>query len=179
MTVLFWTLVALLGAVVLALLLPWHVRIEGHTTPRAARVELRLLGGLAPAIPIPLGRGGKDVRKDRRNRRRSRRRRGRGAPRGIPALIRGILSAFRVRRLEVTGRIGLADPADTGQLWAAVAPVAFALAGPRRKIDIRPDFAGPRFDIDGRGEGTIRPLGLLTAGARFAWTNMIAGRETA
>jgi hypothetical protein len=86
-------------------------------------------------------------------------------------LIRGILSSVRLDRLTLAGRIGLDDPADTGQVWGLLVPLIQILRGPRRRIDLAPDFSGPCLDLEATGEIAILPLRLIRAGAIFAWTN--------
>jgi hypothetical protein len=166
-----WLLAALLGLVSLVLLCPWHLRVAGTTAPPTARVELRLVAGLAPAIRLPLGQRGRAT--DTKAQRRRPRARRRGPPRETAALIRGILQSMRLRRLSLSGRIGLDDPAETGQLWALIVPLAHLLGGPRRRIDLVPEFAGPCLDLEASGEIAVRPLRLIRAGAAFALANGI------
>ncbi|KPQ13748.1 MAG: Protein of unknown function (DUF2953) [Rhodobacteraceae bacterium HLUCCO18] len=167
MAALIWIAAALVVLVMLALLMPWHLCFRGTTQPFALRLHLRLLGGHAPGIPIPLARSA-----DRKGARRSRKdRRKRAMPRGLPDLVLGLLSAFRVRRLRLTGRFGLPDPADTGTLWGCLTPVIYGLSGGERRIDIAPEFSGACLDLTGSGELLIHPLRLLRAGLAFAWAN--------
>jgi hypothetical protein len=165
-TVLLWLLAAL---AVTALFSPWHLRLSGRTVPPSASAELRLLAGHAPPIPIPLGpRGGRQARGTKRKRKKSHHR----APlRGTAALIRGIVSSVRLDRLTLAGRIGFDDPADTGHVWGLLVPLIQVFRGPRRRIDLAPDFAGPCLDLEATGEIAILPLRLIRAGAIFAWTN--------
>jgi hypothetical protein len=170
--VLAWLLFALLALVLLTLLAPWHLRFDGRTSPLSARVELRLLAGLAPPIPIPLGRN-KDAphRAKRAKPKRSGRRRSGRLPRGIGALILDLFDAVRIRSLHLSGRFGLDDPADTGVLWGRMAPLVYTLSGAGRRIDLVPEFSGPCLDLEATGEVAIRPVRLLRAGAVLAWAN--------
>lgn len=179
MGVLGWLLTALLGLLLGALLAPWHVRFIGRTAPLRGRVELRLLAGNAPAIPIPLGRsrkpGGRKRKHGRKEApRKGTSRRGRPLPAGILDLVFGILAAIRFRRFRVAGRIGLDDPADTGMLWGHLAPFVYGLSAPGREIEVSPDFSGPCFDLEARGDIAILPIRLLRAGAAFGWANLRA-----
>lgn len=172
MSVLGWGLAGLGALVLAALLSPWHLRLSGTTAPLSARAELRLFAGKAPPIPIPLGRrGGREGSDTKRKRQTSRHR---APPRGTAALIHGILSAIRVHRLTLAGRIGLDDPADTGRLWGMIQPLIHVLRGPRRLIDLAPEFSGPCLDLAATGEVAILPLRLIRAAATFAWTNRSA-----
>jgi hypothetical protein len=168
MSIVLWSLAALAGLVLIVLLSPWHLRLSGTTSPPAARAELRLLAGHAPSIAIPLRPRGPKAPDRKRKRKTSRRR---APPRGTLALLRGILGAFRLRRLTLAGRIGLDDPADTGRLWALIVALSHTLRGPSRRIDLAPDFSGPCLDLEATGEIAVLPLRLIRAGAAFAWAN--------
>jgi hypothetical protein len=165
-----WIAAALIGVVLLVLLTPWHVRFRGTTAPVSLRVHLRLLGGLAPGIPIPIGRS-KDRDKPKTEGKARKRRRKRGTPRGLRDFVFGLLSALRLRNLQLSGRIGLPDPADTGTLWGALTPFIYGLGGTGRRIDIAPDFTGHCLDLDGSGDLVVRPTRLLRAGLAFVWAN--------
>jgi hypothetical protein len=173
MAALIWIAAALVMLVLLALLMPWHLRFRGTTAPLALRLHLRLLGGYAPGIPIPLTRStDREGAREQRQKRKTRKpRRKRAMPRGLRDLVFGVLSAFRVQRLRLTGRIGLHDPADTGTLWGCLTPAIYGLSGGERRIDIAPEFSGACLDLTGSGELVIRPLRLLRAGLAFAWAN--------
>lgn len=59
-------------------------------------------------------------------------------------------------------RIGLGDPADTGQLWAIVGPVAGVLASIQdASIEIEPEFIDARFELDSSGNIRLIPLQLI------------------
>lgn len=59
-------------------------------------------------------------------------------------------------------RVGLGDPADTGQLWAIMGPLAGVLANTREaSITIEPDFMDAHFEFDGSGRIRFVPLQLL------------------
>ena len=58
--------------------------------------------------------------------------------------------------------IGLGDPADTGQLWAIMGPVAGILANVQgASIAMQPDFVDATFELDGSGSIQIIPLQLI------------------
>jgi hypothetical protein len=171
MPVLAWGLLALLALLLLVLLTPWHVRLAGRTTPLEGRVEVRFLGGYAPAVRLPLGRSPDREPKLKKPRQTTGKKRKRSMPRGIADLVFGLLAAFRVRRLHLAGRFGLDDPADTGTLWGRLSPLVYGLTGPGRRIALAPDFGGPCLDLEGFAEIAIRPTRLLRAGIAFAWAN--------
>ena len=166
-----WIAAGLIGGLVLVLLLPWHVRFRGTTSPFELRVRLRPMGGLGPGIPIPIRRSSAHVARRKTGKPRKRRRKG-GPPKGLRDLALGLLSACRPRKLQLSGRIGLSDPADTGVLWGQLTPFVYVLgAGGARHIDIAPEFSGPCFDLEGSGHLVIRPARLLRTALRFAWAN--------
>jgi hypothetical protein len=166
-------LVATLVLLLAGLLAPWHVRLAGRTSPLSARVELRLLSGLAPPIPIPLGRH----RKDRgqagdKPTKRARRARQRPMSTGRVDFAFAIVRAVRFGSLRLSGRFGLDDPADTGILWGRLAPFVYTLSGPNRRIELSPDFAGPCLDLEGAARVVVSPWRLLRAGLAFGRANM-------
>lgn len=84
-------------------------------------------------------------------------------------IIRFISDMWRaVHKKEVSARVrvGLGDPADTGQLWAIVGPMAGMLANVQAaSIDIEPDFLDATLDLDSSGSVRIIPLHMIYLGA--------------
>jgi len=80
-------------------------------------------------------------------------------------------------------RVGLGDPADTGQLWAVLGPVAGALAMfEGASIRLLPDFAAAVVELQGSGRLRIVPLEIvsLAAGALLSppmWQGMLRMRR--
>ena len=63
------------------------------------------------------------------------------------------------KNVRLLVRLGLGDPADTGQLWAVLGPLSGMLARLRDiRITIEPDFLDPTFEVD--SSGTIRMIPL-------------------
>lgn len=59
-------------------------------------------------------------------------------------------------------RIGLGDPADTGQLWALMGPVAGVLANCKgASFEIEPEFYEETFELDSSGRIEFVPLQIL------------------
>ena len=59
-------------------------------------------------------------------------------------------------------RIGLGDPADTGQLWAILGPIAGLLASVREaSICLEPEFSDTTFELDSSGSIRIIPLHII------------------
>jgi len=58
--------------------------------------------------------------------------------------------------------LGLGDPADTGQLWAFIGPMAGMLATAQEtSINVVPDFLEETFELDSGGEIRLVPLQVL------------------
>lgn len=76
--------------------------------------------------------------------------------------IRAIWRAIDKQNLRLRIRIGLGDPADTGQLWAVVGPLSGLLANAREaSIEIEPEFVDPVFELDSSGRIRVIPLQLV------------------
>jgi len=76
--------------------------------------------------------------------------------------VKDLWRAVRKDKIRLRARVGLGDPADTGQLWALVGPVAGALSMVKSaSITVQPEFLDPVFDIDARGRIRIIPLQLI------------------
>lgn len=86
-------------------------------------------------------------------------------------LIQDLLRAVRVHRLRLQMRIGLGDPAETGWLWAWVAPLAVAARG-RRNVQVRiePDFIDAALAFEASGRVRFVPLRLLALAIGFAFS---------
>jgi hypothetical protein len=96
------------------------------------------------------------------------------------------LRQIRMHELTVDFDVGLAEPADTGMLFAAVAPATVA-ARSFEPLDlrIRPDFAQQRLEGYARGDIRVIPIALLAVFMLFALSlttlraikNMVAARR--
>jgi hypothetical protein len=70
--------------------------------------------------------------------------------------------AFHKRDLSLRLRLGLGDPAETGQLWAVLGPLAGMLASVQQaSIQVEPEFFDATFEVDGSGNIRLIPLQLL------------------
>lgn len=75
--------------------------------------------------------------------------------------------AIHKRDVRLHLRIGLGDPADTGQLWAVVGPAAGILSNTKEaSIEIVPEFFDETLELDSSGKIRLIPLRMicLTAG---------------
>lgn len=70
--------------------------------------------------------------------------------------------ALHKKDLSLRVRVGLGDPAETGQLWAVVGPVAGVLASVQEaSIAIEPEFFDTVFELDTSGSIRIIPLQII------------------
>ena len=82
--------------------------------------------------------------------------------RRIIKFIRDLWRAVHKRNVSLRVRIGVGDPADTGQLWAIVGPAAAILANIQEaSITIEPEFFDPIFELDSSGSIRLIPLQVI------------------
>ncbi len=75
---------------------------------------------------------------------------------------RGLWRALRKRDLYLRIRVGLGDPADTGQLWALCGPLSGLLATVEQaSVELEPEFVDAVFEFDSGGKLSVIPLQLL------------------
>jgi len=80
----------------------------------------------------------------------------------IIKFIRDFWYAIHKDNLTLRIRIGLGDPADTGQLWAIVGPVSGMLATIQEaSIEIEPEFIDAIFELESSGNIRIIPLQMI------------------
>ena len=76
--------------------------------------------------------------------------------------IRDFWHAIQKHNLRLRIRIGLGDPADTGQMWAIIGPVSGMLATiEQASIEIEPEFIDSVFELDSSGNIRIIPLQMI------------------
>ncbi len=82
--------------------------------------------------------------------------------RRILKFLRDFWQAIHKQELRLYLRIGLDDPADTGQLWAMMGPLAALLANSRNvSYQLVPEFNEETFELQGSGRVEIVPLQLI------------------
>ena len=70
--------------------------------------------------------------------------------------------AVHKRDVRLRVRLGLGDPADTGQLWALIGPMSGLLANvPDASISVEPEFLDATIELDGSGNIRVIPLQLV------------------
>ena len=86
----------------------------------------------------------------------------------ILSFIQNTLNILRFEISKLHLRLGLDDPADTGNLWSILGPVS-AILGSRLTEDIivEPDFSEPRIDLDIEGRMSVKPVKLIYVSLLF------------
>lgn len=75
---------------------------------------------------------------------------------------RDLWCALHKRDLRLYLRVGLGDPADTGQLWALCGPLSGWLQTVEdASIELEPEFMDAVFEVDSSGRLSLIPLRLL------------------
>ncbi len=70
--------------------------------------------------------------------------------------------AIHKKNVRLLVRMGLGDPADTGQLWAVFGPLSGFFANLRDiRIAIEPDFVDTTFEVDSSGTIRLVPLQFM------------------
>ena len=83
----------------------------------------------------------------------------------ILRFVRDLWRAIHKRELRLQLRIGLDDPANTGQLWALMGPLsAIAANSQTAEISIEPDFMRSTLELQSSGRIRLVPLQLLGLG---------------
>ena len=83
--------------------------------------------------------------------------------------IKDLLRAAHTHELFFRFRIGLGDPADTGQLWALLGPVAAMVTSIRSAVvRIEPEFINSAFEIQSHGKFRLIPLQFIALTITFA-----------
>lgn len=82
--------------------------------------------------------------------------------RRIFRFVRDLWRGVKKEDLKLYARIGLGDPADTGQLWGLLGPVSGLLAGVRNVgVTLEPVFDEPVFQLKSSGRLRVVPLQIL------------------
>jgi hypothetical protein len=170
---LLWTVLALIGLLVVALAVPVELMAQVHWGERR-RVWVRItwLFGLLRLQRDMGGQKPHGARKKPRKKKKKRR------PVGKPSLavlrrgfrlLRELFGRIGIRYLELDLVLGSDDPATTGEMVGFSAPfVALANSLPHTSVTLSPDFGGARFDGMGAGEIRVQPIQLLAPLFAFA-----------
>ncbi len=181
MAIALWILVAIVCALGLVLIIPVDLGVRATAGQGAAlQVSLAPVAGKLPPISIvdtARGKGRPKPTPKARQRVSGRSGRGRALLNAVPRLVVELVAAFHLRSVTANVIFGLGDPADTGRLYGALAPLAFGLsAWPANRIQLQPDFenavVGGQIDLRLR----VRPGALILPIMRFAWHVFVVGR---
>ena len=63
----------------------------------------------------------------------------------IPKIVAGIVQSFRFNQLNLQGRVGMRDPADTGMIFGTVQSLQYLFSN-KVHIDVIPDFYQRRLE---------------------------------
>jgi len=169
-------LLAAAGLLVAALAVPVRIALRVASRPQAVDLaigwpvpwlpQLRLP---RPGPPRPAATSRRAVARRRRRHAAGGRFRSRALP-ALPAFLSASLRAISVERLSLSARFGAGDPALTGQIYGACAPLVFGTVGLRRiELSLEPDFGRACLSAEGQAVFRIRPLALAGPGLRFLW----------
>jgi hypothetical protein len=106
-----------------------------------------------------------------------------GMPARLLRLTRDVWRQLRVRQLYLHLTFGLDDPADTGQLFGALAPALIqADRLSRLDLQVHPDFSQPILLVNGRGQVRVIPLAIIGAMIAFlmsptCWRGFVAAAK--
>ncbi len=165
-----------------ALVTPVKLEFTMRSSPKQrVKIAARLLGGLTP--PIVIHNSDRQGRKEKHRQtvvRPRRRERGKTSHQAIarvrrvilaaPHLLADLLRPIRIEQLTVDADIGLADPADTGQVVGLLAPVIYSrLTADVVSIAVRPDFVTPGVSGEVFARLSVTPVAFIAPAARFAW----------
>lgn len=88
--------------------------------------------------------------------------------RRITRLVGDVWHAVHKEDVKMRLRIGLGDPADTGQLWAVLGPVSGMLGSVQDvSVKIEPEFIDETLELVGNGSIRIIPLQIIYLAAAF------------
>lgn len=82
--------------------------------------------------------------------------------RRIIRFVNDLWHAVHKKNVSLRIRIGLGDPADTGQLWGIFGPISGMLANVEEaSVEIEPEFLDTTFELDSSGNVRIIPLQMI------------------
>ncbi|HEY82406.1 MAG TPA: hypothetical protein G4O01_03845 [Dehalococcoidia bacterium] len=173
-----WVIIAsaaLAALLILALFVPLELAVQLSTAERP-RLRMRLVW-LFGLVRKEIGRGEKKPAAPKKTGKK------RINPRDILSLLQtkgllqqlkislqGMLRSLEIKNLTADFKVGLGDPADTGLLFALLAPVILWLnSSLPLRISAQPSFAdAPTFTGYSHGAVRVRPIRLVIPLLRFA-----------
>ncbi len=160
-------LCGIVGVLVVVALCPIRLRLTAGSEPQRIRLDLRLLDGMAPAIPLlnlpeqrehsrPVGDASADTKPRPRKRKRwGGQRLDLETGRKLLALLAEVPDAFRLTEVRGDLSFGLGDPAETGATYGMLAPLVYGGSGGERfDLQLTPVFDAPC--LSGEAHATVR-----------------------
>ncbi len=104
--------------------------------------------------------------------------------RRVLRFISDLWRAIHKKDVRLLVRMGLGDPADTGQLWALLGPLSGMASRTRDiRIAVEPDFADATLEVDSSGTVWMIPLqvAFIALGLFFSptiWRGIVSMRAT-
>lgn len=176
--IVFWLFVALAVFLVGCLATPVKLRLHGQSTTHLnLRVEARPFGGISPSLTVfdsarepSKKKAEKKAKKAKDKKERRQIFKVRNMILAAPELVTGILYAIHFDHLRLDGEFGLADPADTGQLYGHLTPLMYGMTGSSHvSVALRPDFHKANLSGELDTVFSITPTELLAPVIQFAW----------
>ena len=179
---------AIIGLILLGIVMLLAVPVEivfNIENGEASRNDVALVW-LSGIIKIPLTARSSKKRQEKAAKKRKKKTRRRGQNRAwglmrkaslrrrLLGYIRSLFRSIKIKTLDVQLRLGLDDPADTGQLWGVLGPLASFLSGIRKaKIRVEPEFAAEVFSLQSHGRISVIPLRVLWISSCFFLTPQV------
>lgn len=181
MTIALWVVLGLFGILLVSLAaiisLPVKLRFLAQTGPHPDfRLEVSLLGGITPALPITDGERTKKKPKKQKPKKEKKKSGGPNTDRvmrmikAAPDLVIDLLRQFHFEHLSVQGVFGLGDPAETGQLYGRLMPFIYGPCFSEKiSIAIRPDFEKAHLSGAADAVISVTPATLFPPAIQFTW----------
>lgn len=186
MIVVGWLLLGLvalcLGLVLVLVATPLHLRLEGEAGQTSRLVlDIRTLWGLSPRLRlVDTDRQREKKKKPKTKTKREKKARKHWSPpggrqamwrlaQGLPDLLRGEVAKIHLDTLELQGRFGTGDPADTGRLYGLLTPFIYGMPRQTVALAIAPDFNHRCLEGGGVIALHLTPIALTFPVIRLLW----------
>jgi len=175
--ILVWGLAAVIGAVILVLIAPLHLRLVLASQPRLRyQLTLRPLGAMVPAITLADSRRPRKPKVDRKTAKKPKRpgRRWLSANKSqiatLPQTLSRVLAAIQIEELSLNAEFGTGDPAETGALYGQMTPLIYGATGlPAMAVALRPNFDTACLNGTCSAQIRLTLLGILAPLGGFLW----------
>ena len=186
-------LILLICGVVLAIPLAFEFNIEWPEAGGNEFVIVWAFGHLRVQLPtersvaVPSENGAeiaRERRKDRSSRNVLAALKQRSFRRRIYRFVADLWHSITKEDLYLRVRLGLGDPAATGQLWGVLGPISNPLTNAKNvSLVVEPDFIEERLEVEGSGRLQLVPLKVIAITIAFLvspeiWRGIYAMRES-